>query len=105
MGEIVSEHDDETPSIRTERDGSALVLGTCALRDVDRTLELELDALDDSTTMGGLCTALAGGRVPRAGETLQAGEEAKLEVVEASPRRVRLVRVRKVEKKGESEEG
>ena len=103
VGEIVSEHDDETPSIRAERDGSALVLGTCALRDVDRELDLELDKLDDSTTMGGLCTALAGGRVPRGGETLTAGDEAKLEVVEASPRRVRLVRVRKVER--EAEEG
>ena len=98
VGEIVSEHDDETPSIRMERDGSALVLGTCALRDVDRALELELDKLDDATTMGGLCTGLAGGRVPRGGETLTAGDQAKLEVVEASPRRVRLVRVRKLER-------
>ncbi len=96
VGEIVSEHDDETPSIRVDRDGSALVLGTCALRDVDRELDLELDELDDSTTMGGLCTALAGGRVPRAGESLAAGDQARLEIVEASPRRVRLVRVRRV---------
>jgi len=105
VGEIVSEHDDETPPIRIERDGSALVLGTCALRDVDRELDLELDKLDDSTTMGGLCAALAGGRVPRAGEALEAGAAARLEIVESSPRRVRLVRVRRVEPPAEGEDG
>jgi putative hemolysin len=97
VGEIVSEHDDETPPIRREADGAALVLGTSALRDIDRELDLELDRLDDSTTLGGLCVELAGGRVPRAGERLQAGEQAELEVVESSARRVRLVRVRRVE--------
>ncbi|MCK6460736.1 MAG: hemolysin family protein [Planctomycetes bacterium] len=95
VGEIVSEHDEEAPPIRADADGSALVQGTTALRDVDRELSLELDKIDDSTTLGGLCVALAGGRVPRAGELLAAGEEAELEIIDASPRRVRVVRVRR----------
>lgn len=105
VGEIVSEHDDETPPIRLEAGGAALVLGTSALRDVDRELDLELDTLDDSTTLGGLCVELAGGRVPRVGERLQAGGQAELEIVEASARRVRLVRVRKLAPAAEAEEG
>lgn len=105
VGEIVSEHDDETPPIRMEADGGALVLGTSALRDVDRELDLELDTLDDSTTLGGLCVELAGGRVPRVGERLRAGSQAELEIVEASPRRVRLVRVRRTAPAPEVEEG
>jgi len=96
VGEIVSEHDDETPPIRREPDGAALVLGTSALRDIDRELDLELDKLDDSTTLGGLCVELAGGRVPRVGERLRAGDVSELEIVEASARRVRLVRVRRL---------
>jgi putative hemolysin len=96
VGEIVSEHDDEMPAIRREAEGGALVLGTSALRDIDRELDLELDRLDDSTTLGGLCVELAGGRVPRAGERLKAGEQAELEIVESSARRVRLVRVWKL---------
>lgn len=95
VGEIASEHDEEALPIRAETDGSAVVQGTTALRDVDREMSLALDKIDDSTTLGGLCVALAGGRVPRAGERLPAGEEAELEIIDASPRRVRLVRVRR----------
>jgi putative hemolysin len=95
VGEIVSEHAEEAPPIRKEADGAALVQGTTALRDVDRELGLELDRIDDSTTLGGLCVALAGGRVPGAGERLPAEEQAEIEIVDASPRRVRLVRVRR----------
>lgn len=94
VGEIVSEHDEEAPPIRPEADGTAVVQGTTPLRDIDRELSLSLDSLDDSTTVGGLSVALAGGRVPAAGERLQAGSQAELEIIESSARRVRLVRVR-----------
>jgi len=95
VGEIVSEHDDELPPIQEQPDGSALVLGVAALRDIDRQLGLSLDEIDGSTTLGGLCVELAGGRVPRPGERLAAGNEVVLEVVESSIRRVRLVRIRR----------
>ncbi len=71
-----------------------MVQGAVPLRDVDRELDLELDALDDSTTIGGLCIALAGGRIPKTGEKLPAMPGVLIEIVDASTRRVRAVRLR-----------
>ncbi|MGQ0612392.1 MAG: hemolysin family protein [Planctomycetaceae bacterium] len=94
VGEIVSEHDEAEPPMRPEADGATLVQGTTALRVIDRELKTELDRLDESTTLSGLCVALAGGRVPVVGERLLAGDAVELEIVDSSARRVRLVRVR-----------
>jgi putative hemolysin len=52
--------------------------------------------------LAGLCLALAG-RIPTSGETFEVADQAMLEIVEASPRRVRTVRVhprRSVSKSG-----
>ncbi|MGQ0552717.1 MAG: hemolysin family protein [Planctomycetota bacterium] len=95
VGEITSEHDSDTPEpLRREPDGSVMVQGAVPLRDVDRELDLKLDALDDSTTIGGLCIALAGGRIPKTGEKLPAIPGVLIEIVDASTRRVRAVRLR-----------
>jgi putative hemolysin len=95
VGEIFSEHDVNVPApLRRESDGSIIVQGAVPVRDVDREFDLDLASLGDATTMGGLCVALAGDRIPHAGEKLAAGEGVTLEVVDASPRRVRTVRLR-----------
>ncbi len=93
VGEIESEHGRETELIRRESDGSAIVAGETPLRDIDRELDLDLEQPAESTTLNGLLLELADGRIPRAGESFTARDGTRLEVREASPRRVRQVRV------------
>ncbi|MFL5300389.1 MAG: transporter associated domain-containing protein [Anaeromyxobacteraceae bacterium] len=63
------------------------------IREVNRELGLDLPEGDDWTTVAGLCVSLAGG-IPRPGARLKT-DRFELEVVEASPRAVRLVRLHK----------
>ncbi|MGH7858477.1 MAG: hemolysin family protein [Candidatus Binatia bacterium] len=92
VGEIFSEHQIPEELIRREADGSALVRGYAPIRDVNRELSLELPESDAYSTVGGLCLHLAG-RIPQRGARLETPEGDRLEVVEASPRAVRLVRL------------
>ncbi len=92
LGDLASEDERSDSPVRVEPDGSALVRGAMAIRDVNRELGIELPEGDGWTTIGGLCVALAGG-IPQAGTRLQSGDQT-LEVVEASARAVGLVRVR-----------
>jgi putative hemolysin len=94
VGEIYSENDAPEEIVRRQPDGSALVLGRAPVHEVARALDLELPEGDSFSTMAGLCIDLAG-RIPEAGTVLRAEAGVVLEVVEASPRRVRLVRVRR----------
>ena len=69
------------------------MLGDAALRDVNRELGLELDEPAEGSTVNALLVELAQGRIPSTGEVFEASDGTRLEVVEASPRRVRRVRV------------
>lgn len=94
VGEIFSEHERNVGySIRPDADGSLLVDGALTIRDVNRELEIELPDEGSWTTLAGLVLALAQ-RIPTAGETFSLPSGIVLEVVEASPRRIRTVRVR-----------
>jgi putative hemolysin len=94
VGEIFSEHAHQAPErFRREPDGSVVVLGNVPVRDVNRELGFELPDDGDWATLAGLCLALAG-RIPRAGDQLSTRNGYRLEVVDATPRRVRSVRVR-----------
>lgn len=93
VGEIFSEHVREVPELyRREPDGSVVVLGSVTVRDVNRELGLKLPERGDWTTVAGLCLALAL-RIPAVGERLVTDHGIILEVVEATPRRVRAVRI------------
>lgn len=92
VGDLASEDERADVPVRVQPDGSALVRGTTAIRDVNRELGIELAEGEGFTTMAGLCVSLAGG-IPQPGTRLQAGDQV-LEVVEASARAVGLVRVR-----------
>jgi putative hemolysin len=95
VGEIVSEHDSApTELVALQPDGSALVPGTASIWEVKHALEIELPEPEEWTTMAGLCIELAGGRIPRAGERFTVPSGTAIEVVEATERRVRAVRVR-----------
>jgi putative hemolysin len=79
--------------IQAEADGSHLVLGTAPVRDVNRGLDLRLPESDDFATIGGLVTSIAG-RIPQRGELIRVDNGPTIEIVDASPRRVRSVRIK-----------
>jgi putative hemolysin len=92
IGDIFGEHDLPEETLQVGADGTALVPGWLPTRKVNRALHTDLPIARDSTTIAGLCMALAL-TVPSAGTKLRATDGTLLEVVDASPRRVRMVRV------------
>ncbi len=92
VGEISSEFETPEELIQRESPTTAVVQGTAALRDVNRALGLELEEGQGWSTLGGLCAAEAGS-IPEQGTKLTLGDGTVLEVLEASPRRVRSVRI------------
>lgn len=93
VGDIFSEDDIPEQIVRREPDGSALVAGWVPIRKLNRALHTALPISRESTTIAGLCMALALA-IPSIGAKLQASDGTMLEVVDASSRRVRMVRVR-----------
>jgi putative hemolysin len=93
VGEIFSEHSRQIPVlIKKEQGGVALVSGSTSVREVNRELGLELPESSDYSTIAGLSLALAG-RMPSVGDKIVVPHQAVLEIVDASPRRIRSVRV------------
>jgi CBS domain containing-hemolysin-like protein len=96
VGEIVDEHDDGTaPLLLEERPGIVVVDARIKLDVFERrcgafTAEEERA---ESDTLGGLVAFLAQ-RVPARGEIIRHSSGVEFEVVDADPRRVRLLRVR-----------
>jgi putative hemolysin len=93
VGEFFSEHERRAEPILREANGTFLVRGDVALRDLRRETEIDLEEPDGITTVAGLCTTLAGGVVPQHGARLAAQSGAVLVVVATSARAVRRVRV------------
>lgn len=94
VGEIHSEH--ATPAAhapRRDAAGGFVVSGQMPIREANRELELELDEPEEVATMGGLCIQLNGERVPKAGDVLHTAGGEALEILDASPRRVRSLRL------------
>ncbi|HSK01110.1 MAG TPA: hemolysin family protein [Kofleriaceae bacterium] len=92
VGDIFGEDEGPEESLRVEPDGSALVPGWLPIRKVNRVLQTALPITRDSTTVAGLCLAIALA-VPPVGSKLTAADGTVLEIVDASPRRVRTVRL------------
>jgi putative hemolysin len=78
--------------IHQELDGSHVVVGSASVREVNRVLDLELPESDDWTTVAGLCVALAG-HIPTKGTRVRVPNGPLIEILDASPRRVRAVRL------------
>ncbi len=95
VGDIFSEDDKPDTILVREPAGTALVEGYAPVRKVNRELDLDLPVGADRTTIAGLCMSLAQA-IPQAGERLTTEDGTVLEVVEASPRRVRKVRIHPV---------
>ena len=95
VGDIMSEDDVPEQFFTREPSGTILVQGWAAVRKVNRDLHLDLPVGKDRTTIAGLCMALAQA-IPQAGEKLTTDNGTVLEVIEASARRVRRVRIHPV---------
>lgn len=100
VGEIDDEHDVEaTPEI-VERPGGWEADARAALEDLEKlageTLTPE-DHEEEIDTVGGLVATLAG-RVPQRGELVAHPGGYEFEVVDADPRRIKRVRVRRTER-------
>jgi putative hemolysin len=93
VGEIFDEHDRPLDTIRPAGPDAVLVAGTAQIREVSRALDIELPDDGSWTTIAGLVLNLAG-RMPRTGETFEAPGGIWLDVIDATPRRIRSVRVR-----------
>ena len=94
VGEILSENDPAPVQVRREDDGSYLVHGGMPVHAVNRAIDFDLPESERYSTLAGLCIVLAG-HIPKPGEVIAVPGGASLEVVEASARRVKLVRVRR----------
>ena len=95
VGDIMSEDDVPEQFFTRETTGTILVQGWASVRKVNRDLHLDLPVGKDRTTIAGLCMSLAQA-IPQAGERLTTDNGTILEITEASPRRVRRVRIHPV---------
>jgi CBS domain containing-hemolysin-like protein len=99
VGDIQDEHEaDEEVQIEEEPDGRFLADARLPIEDFEQRVArvLEDDERDDIDTVGGMVFSLAG-RVPARGEVLRHPAGLEIEVVDADPRRIRRVRVRKLQ--------
>lgn len=105
VGDIADEHDEEETVVTADKDGW-VASARAPLDEVITALapNLELttppDIEEEIDTLGGLLTALAG-RVPVRGELILAPKDVEFEVLDADPRRVKRVRIRKAVRRGE----
>jgi putative hemolysin len=95
VGEIFSEDDRGGPApVRLRPDGSAWVLGTTPIREVNRALDVDLPEGELWATIAGYCIALAG-HIPAPGERVVGEDGTILEILESTPRRIRTIRLLK----------
>lgn len=102
VGEITSEHGEAPPELmRREPDGTLWLNGTAPVRDVNRAYDLELPEEGDWSSVGGMCVGLLGA-IPHAGTRIDLEDGSWIEVLDASPRRVRAVRLHPAPEKADS---
>ncbi len=94
IGDYALEREGEPEEIRREPDGSIVALGHVPVRDLNRELDLDLPESAGFSTIAGLCLHLAG-RIPEVGAVLRTPDDVVLEIVDASSRQVRSVRIRR----------
>lgn len=89
VGEIRDEHEEATDIVR-DPEGAYVMKGNVDLDRVEEIFDLHLEP-HDSTTIGGLVSALLG-RIPHPGEVIEE-DGLKFEVLESTERKVQKVRV------------
>jgi CBS domain containing-hemolysin-like protein len=97
VGEIDDEHDVEPePEIAAEGDESWIADARVTIEDFEEVVGpvLAEEEREEIDTLGGLVFALAG-RIPARGELIEHDSGLEFEVLEADPRRIRRLRVRR----------
>ena len=98
VGEIKDEHDDaEAPMFEDLAGGEVEVDARAPVEDVEKHLDIRLvppEHEEEIDTLGGLVTAMVG-RVPIQGEIIRHESGLVFEVIDADPRRVKRLRVRR----------
>jgi CBS domain containing-hemolysin-like protein len=96
VGDIEDEHDVATKMIVEDR-GDLVADARATLDEVSEVLGADLSAaddVDDVHTLGGLVVTRAG-RVPRRGEVIAGPDGLEFEVLDADPRRLKRIRIRR----------
>lgn len=93
VGEIFEEHETPVELVTRESETSAIVLGSAAVHEVNRVLDLSLPEGTDWSTLAGLAIARAGA-IPATGAHIPLEGGVSLEILESTGRRVHSVRVR-----------
>ena len=96
VGEIHDEYDEELRDVEASADGSFLVNARISIRDFNERFAASLPEADEYETMSGYLNKVAG-RIPETNEELHA-EWISFTIVKKSQRRIRQVKVRKLEK-------
>jgi len=103
VGDIADEHDEESPHARQLADGAFLADARIALEDFHAETGIafprEDGELEEIDTLGGLVVSLVG-RVPQRGEIVAHPGGVEFEVLEADPRRVKRLRIRRPSAEG-----
>ncbi len=94
VGEIQEEHEREEASLVQESEGNFVARGSASVDDLEGALGVELEA-EGFDTIAGLIYSIIG-RIPAAGEVLE-HNGLRLEVLKADTRRIRRVRVSRLE--------
>ena len=97
VGEIFTEHARlPVPGITESAEGGWIVPGHMPIRDLNRSLGLKLPEDGEWNTLAGLYIALVG-HIPRAGERERMPDGVELMVLDATPRRIRTLRIQPAE--------
>lgn len=91
VGEIYSEHEKPEDLLRREADDTVIVKGYVPIRTLSRALQIDLPE-GDYSTVAGLVLDVAG-RIPSAGEKFRLPSGTVLEILDATPRLIRSVRI------------
>ena len=93
-GEFFGEHHREVAeTFYIDTDGSVVAEGKAQIRDINREHDWELPEDDEFSTVAGLAISLAGS-IPEVGSTYKADQGYLLEVLDATGRRVKRLRIR-----------
>ena len=99
VGEIEDEHDEvEGPLIVTRADGSLDADARASIDEFEKEVGIDLlpdERDEDVDTLGGLVFSLLG-RVPQRGELVRHTAGLEFEILDADPRRIKRLRVRRV---------
>ena len=95
VGEIHDEYDEVIKDVEQTADGSFLVNGRISIRDLNERFDTNIPEHEDYDTLSGLLHKLTG-RIPDLNEVIR-DQQLVFTIVKKSQRRIRLVRLRKVE--------